>query len=65
MPQPTLAVDPPPGAEGSSTPDLHLHGCRLPLARSIWLVLAAGLFANFIASIPAYQASVEQWNDDQ
>src|SRR5271166_4542567 len=35
-----------------------LHGRRLLLARSVWLVLAAALFANFLFGIPTYYAQL-------
>ncbi len=48
------------GAIGDTTPskgdEPRLRGGRLFVARGVWLLLSAGMLANFIASIPAYYA---------
>ncbi len=48
------------GAIGGTTPskgdEPRLRGGRLFVARGVWLLLSAGMLANFIASIPAYYA---------
>ncbi len=41
-------------ARAPYTPDARLRGRWLAFARAVWLLLAAGFLANFIASIPAY-----------
>jgi hypothetical protein len=48
-----LAVNPN-GMSQSAATEPSLRGGRLFLARSVWLLLAAGMLTSFIASIPAY-----------
>ncbi len=56
MTQPSPALATPFGADLPSAHDTRLRGRWLLVVRSVWLVLAAGLLFNFIASIPAYHA---------
>jgi hypothetical protein len=44
--------------------ETHLRGRTLVLVRGVWLLLSAGLLANFLASIPAYYAQQHVICDD-
>ncbi len=71
MGQPSTARVPAANAAPSSTPDTRLRGRWLLLARGIWGMLALALFANWIASLIAYDqllqtvcnnvATCQQW----
>ncbi len=58
MTQPTPTLDSPLAPSSSSEPAPRLRGRGLLVARSVWLLLAAGLFANFLFGSVAYYAQL-------
>ena len=46
-------------AQASTAAETHLRGRWLIIVRSAWLVLAAGLFADFLVGIPRYHAQLQ------
>ena len=58
MTQPAPTRDSSLASHSSSHPAPRLRGLRLLVARSVWLLLAAGMFANFLLGSVAYYAQL-------